>query len=391
MFSCTPVFYENYNATEKVIVNRGGTSSSKTYSIDQVLFLRAIEQPNQVITVTGESIPNLKKGAYRDAENILATTSYLNNFISFWNRSDRIIYFKNGSLIEFVSNLTEQSAKNGKRDYLFANEANGISWAIFFQMAIRTRKQIYIDYNPSAPFWADEMLVGTSPDSNDLNATVRLIISDHRHNTFLTEDEHAKIEGIKDPELFDVYARGRMGNVTGIIFPNWKRIPNDEFDNIVDGEPFFGGLDFGYTNDPTTGVKVWRIANKVYIEELFYQSGNIHPNNIKQHFERAGFTKDIPVYCDNDPDMGNQLRHEGGANWIPARKGQGSVLAGIEKLKEYEVFYRASSVNLSDELTKYMWIKDKETGKSTNTPCAGFDHCIDACRYAVYTHYYRAR
>ena len=127
-FQCTDVFYANYLARDyDIVINQGGTSSSKTYSIMQLLFLKAITERNVVITVTGESIPNLKKGAYRDAESILGRSNVLQHYIRFWNKTDRIIYFKNGSLIEFVSNLTEQSAKNGKRQYLFVNEANGIT------------------------------------------------------------------------------------------------------------------------------------------------------------------------------------------------------------------------------------------------------------------------
>ena len=194
----TDVFHENFKSTEKILINAGGTSSSKTYSICQLLLLKACSEPNSVITITGESIPNLKKGAYRDTENIVFNTKGLNEYIDSWNKSDRIIYFKNGSLIEFVSNLDEQSAKNGKRDYLFVNEANGIAYSIFFQLAIRTRKQIYIDYNPSAPFWTHDKLIGTSAESNDLSASVKLIISDHRHNNFLTAEDHYKIENIKD-------------------------------------------------------------------------------------------------------------------------------------------------------------------------------------------------
>ena len=158
MFETSPVFEANFNSKAKINVNQGGTSSSKTYSLMQLLFYKAVYEPRAVITITGESIPNLKKGAYRDTETIYTRSKYLQSQISFWNKSDRIIYFKNGSLIEFVSNLNEQSAKNGKRDYLFCNEANGISWLIFFQLAIRTRKTIYIDYNPTAPFWQMKLL-----------------------------------------------------------------------------------------------------------------------------------------------------------------------------------------------------------------------------------------
>ena len=134
MFSCTPVFHTNYNSTAKTIVNQGGTASSKTYSIIQLLYLKAITEKGVIITVVGESIPNLKKGAYRDAETLYNTTQQLRQYISFWNKTDRVIYFKNGSIIEFTSYEDQQSAKNGKRDYLFVNEANGVDYLIYWQL-----------------------------------------------------------------------------------------------------------------------------------------------------------------------------------------------------------------------------------------------------------------
>lgn len=384
LFECTVVFKDNYESQAKVIVNQGGTSSSKTYSIMQTLILRAIYNAGLVITVTGESIPNLKKGAYRDTETIYARSSYMNKQVTAWNRTDRIIYFKSGSIIEFVSNLDEQSAKNGKRDLLFCNEGQGISWLIFFQLAIRTRGQIFIDYNPTVPFWVHDKLIGTSPETNDLTAVVQLIISDHRHNTFLSDDDHRKIEGIKDKELWRVYARGLTGNLTGLIFPDWKEIPDKDYP--WDTEKF-GGLDFGYTNDPTAGVRIARVGESIYLHELCYTPG-LAPIEMKQIFTAEGFTEEENIYCEHDPDNIRQLRLLG-IRAIAARKGQGSVNSGIIKLKEYKVFYTASSKNLAEERKRYMWDIDKDTGKPINTPVDAWNHCLDAARYGVYSHFYR--
>jgi phage terminase large subunit len=383
MFSCTPVFHANYSSGAKIVINQGGTSSSKTYSLAQLLFYKAITEARTVITITGESIPNLKKGAYRDAETIYSNTPELKQYTSSWNKTDRIIYFKNGSLIEFVSNLDEQSAKNGKRDYLFVNEANGISWPIFFQLAIRTRKQIYLDYNPSAPFWVHDNLVGTDPSSNDLSATVQLIISDHRHNCFLSADEHRKIEGIKDPELFKVYARGKTGNLTGIIFPDWRKIPDADYPWDA---PKIGGQDWGYTNDPSAGVRIARVGESVFLHELCYTPG-ISPIELKQLYFGNGFTASDPVYCDHDPDMIAACRRLGMLA-LPARKGIGSVNAGIMKLKEFNVYYTASSTNIDNERKRYIWINDPDTGRPTNRPIDMWNHTIDASRVGVYTHYF---
>lgn len=376
MFDTSPVFQAAFNSNEKIVIMQGGTSSGKTYAIIQLLYYRAVYNPKTIITVTGESIPNLKKGAYRDAETILSRSPYLQSQIESWNKSDRIIYFKNGSLIEFVSNLTEQSAKNGKRDYLFCNEAQGISWSIFFQLAIRTRKQIFLDYNPTAPFWAHDKLVGTLPATNELSATVKLFISDHRHNPFLSEEEHAKIEGIKDPQLHRVYARGFTGNLLGLIFPDWQIIPDEQFPKDA---PFFGGLDFGYTNDPTAGVKIARVGESIFIHELCYTPG-IAPMQMKQIFLANGFNDNIPIYCEHDPDNVGQLRRLG-IMALPARKGAGSINAGIIKLKEYKVFYTASSTNLDFERKRYVWKVDPVSGKSTNEPIDMYNHCFsgDTC------------
>lgn len=384
LFDCTVVFADNYASKAKVIINQGGTSSSKTYSIMQRLIMYAIYMPGQVITVTGESIPNLKKGAYRDTETIYSRSPFMAANVSAWNRTDRILHFKSGSIIEFVSNLDEQSAKNGKRDILFCNEGQGVSWLIFFQLAIRTRGQIFIDYNPTAPFWVHDKLIGTSPDTNDLTATVQLIISDHRHNNFLTDDEHTKIEGIKDKELWRVYARGLTGNLTGLIFPDWKEIPDKDFPW---NQPKFGGLDFGYTNDPTAGVRIARVGESIFLHELCYTPG-IAPIEMKQIFTANGFEEEDPIYCEHDPDNIRQLR---GLELlaIAARKGQGSVNAGIIKLKEYSVFYTASSKNLAEERKRYMWLVDPDNGKPTNTPVDAWNHLLDACRYGVYSHFYR--
>lgn len=380
MFQTTCVFQAIRDSSAKVLILQGGTGSSKTVSAMQDNIVYAIYNPGKVITITGESIPNLRKGVYRDTEWLYSISSFFRDQVEFWNKSDRIIYFKNGSLIEFISNQTEQGAKAGKRDRLFMDECNGVAWPIFFQMAIRTRDKVIIAYNPSAPFWAHEKLIGTSPESNDLSATVQLIISDHRHNTFLSEDEHRKIEGIRDKDLWRVYARGMTGNLTGLIFPDWQMISNDKFPK---DQPFNGGLDFGYTNDPTAGVKRVKVGDSIFFDELCYTPG-LAPIEIKQIFQAEGFKESNIIYCDHDPDMVNSLRRAG-LQAINAKKGQGSINAGILHLKQFKVYYTERSHNLHMEKTKYMWKKDPSTGKSINSPIDDFCHLIDACRYSEYS------
>jgi len=389
MFECSQVYYANQQSTADIAINQGGTDSGKTYAIIQLFYtlasqyIRTIDQPDMLLTVVGATVPNLKKGAYRIAENIYHSNPTLQSYILSWNKSDRIIVFKSGAIIEFVSAIDEQDAKQGKRQYCFFNEANKIPWMIFWQMAKRTRIRTFVDYNPTAPFWAHEKLIGTTPETNDLGATVQLIISDHRHNRFLSEADHRKTEGIKDPELWRVYARGLTGNISGLIHPNWQMIPDNQFPKDT---PFFGGLDFGYTNDPTAAVKIAKVANSIFVHELCYTPA-IAPIEMKQIFDVNGFNGET-IYCDHDPDQVAQLRRLG-LRTVLSRKGQGSVNAGIIKLNEYNVFYTASSKNIHMEKSKYMWEIDEDTGKPTNTPVDGFDHLMNAIRYGVYSQFYR--
>lgn len=371
MFDCTPVFYENYKCTDKVIINQGGTSSSKTYSIMQLLFYRAIEHPRIIITVAGESIPNLKKGAYRDAETIYYNSEYLKHYVEFWNKTDRIIYFTNGSIIEFASYESEQSAKNGKRDYLFINEANGIPYQIYWQLAIRTRKQIFLDYNPTSEFWVHEKLIGTKG--------ARLIISDHRHNPFLSPEDHQRIEDIKDEdiELWRVYARGLTGKIEGVIFRNWSIV-----NHIPEDARFIAyGLDFGFTNDPTGILEVYEQSGELWVNELVYET-RLTNMDICEKFKEFGVNNRAEIIADSaEPKSIHEIYAEGW-NIVPASKGPDSVKAGIDVLKRYKINVTANSQNLKKELYSYVWKKDK-LGKMLNQPIDKFNHLIDPLRYVA--------
>lgn len=386
-FSAGPVYEVNAASKADLVVNQGGTDSGKTYAIQQLLFMHAIStiapKSDPVITIVGESVPNLKKGAYRIAKTIYNANPGLKSYIKTWNETDRTIHFKTGWIMEFQSYTDEQAAKQGKRQYLFINEANGIKYNIFWQLAKRTRIKTYLDYNPSAPFWAHEKLIGTDRKNNDLSVDVELIISDHRHNPFLSDRDHERTELIKDPNLWKVYARGLTGNLSGLVYPTWVRIPDIEYPNI----DIFGGLDFGYTNDPTAGVKISMSGNNAFLHELCYSPG-MSPYEIHTTFRVNGFTHDTEVFCDHDRDIIRDLRKEGTLA-LPARKGPNSIKPGIAKVNEFKVFYTASSTNLHTERTKYMYIMDPDTGKPTNVPVDGFNHLMDASRYGIYTKYYR--
>jgi phage terminase large subunit len=366
----TAVFRHNYNTTAHTVVNQGGTSSGKTYSILQVLFALAAGETS-VITVVGQDIPNLKAGALRDAVKIHKTSKVLMRNIKNYNKTERVFEFNNGSVIEFKSYADAQDAKSGKRDYLFLNEANGIKWDVYTELALRTRKRIYIDYNPNSEFWVHENLIGTPG--------VQLIISDHRHNPFAEESIRKKVEALKDVdiELWKVYARGLTGKITGLVFNNWyicEAIPDD-------AKLLAAGLDFGFTNDETGCLLVYRQNGELWVEEMFYQTG-LTNTDVGKKLKEAGISKNTEIIADSsEPKSIEELQRLG---WYitGAKKGADSVSNSIDILKRYKINVTRASVNLRKELGKYKW-KVNRAGKTTNQPIDACNHLIDPLRYVA--------
>ena len=372
--SVSPLFRANEKATERTIVNQGGTSSGKTYSIMQLLFIIGTMNKGSVITVVGQDVPNLKKGAYRDAKNIWEGCKGLQYWWPYINEGERIFKCKNGSLIEFTSYKDAQDAKNGKRDYLFANEANGISYEIYWQLAIRTRKQVFIDYNPSARFWAHDKVIG--------GKDVKLIISDHRKNHFLSDEEHARIEDITDPELKKVYARGLTGKLEGVIFTDW-----DIVDALPPREEWKGdwyGLDFGFTNDPSALEHVIEAHGDLWIDELIYSTGLTNPM-IAERAKREGIDHEDEIVADcAEPKSIRELCGQG--LWVsPSPKGADSIVSGLDILKRYRLHLTRRSLGIIDNVRSYSWAKDRD-GNRINKPEDRNNHGIDAIRYVALKH-----
>ena len=370
MISTSALYRQNFKSTKDIVVNQGGTSSGKTYAILQVLFAKAISE-TCIITVVGQDIPNLKVGALRDAIDIHNGDDAIKQQVVFYNRSDRVFSFMNGSIMEFNSYDNDQDAKSGKRDYLFVNEANGIQYNIYEQLSLRTRKQVYIDYNPDTSFWVHDKII---PLPN-----TELIISDHRHNPFLSEKIRDKIEGLKskDLDLWKVYARGITGRIEGLIFKKWYILKEDFSNKNLIGY----GIDFGFTNDPTTLIEVRMQDGELYVKELIYETG-LTNQDISSKMEALGVSKSALIVADSaEPKSIEELRR---LRWTidGVKKGKDSVMFGINLLKGYAINVHASSVNLIKELEQYKW-KVNKNGDSFNVPIDEYNHAIDALRYLI--------
>lgn len=365
-----PLFRANIEGDERVRVNQGGTSSGKTYTLMQVLFYLALIEPGSVITVVGQDFPNLRVGALRDARTIRSGSDWLCGMFTI-NESAHFISCRNGSMIEFNSYQTEQDAKSGKRDYLFINECNGVPYGIYWQLQMRTRKMVFMDYNPSERFWVHDEVIGRKG--------VKLIISDHRGNPFLSDEEHERIEGISDPELWKVYARGLTGKIEGLVLRNWDIV--DSMPPLEERKMTAFGLDFGFTNDPSALEEVCLAHGDLWVDERIYETGLTNPM-IAQKARNQGISRRDCIIADcAEPKSIAEIKAEG--MWIvPSPKGSDSIVVGLDILRRYKIHFTRRSKGIIANAKAYKWKKDRD-GKRTNDPEDKNNHGIDAIRYVA--------
>ena len=371
VFEVSDLFMANKEAEERTVVNQGGTSSGKTYSIMQLLFEMAMNEPDLVVTIVGQDIPNLKKGAYRDAKTILNRSPILQAWFPYLNESDRVIRCINGSVLEFTSFKDEQDAKSGKRDVLFINECDGIVYGIYWQLDMRTRRKVFLDYNPSARFWVHDSVIGRD--------NVKLIISDHRCNPFLSKEEHEKIENIEDYELWKVYARGKTGKLKGLIFPEFRIV--DRVPEALDCKGNWYGLDFGFSNDPSALENLRLAHGELWIDELLFEAGYDNPM-IAKIMKSNGITKRDVVIADCAEPKSIAEINSFGFRVEPSSKGADSVNNGLQILQRYKINVTRRSTGIIQEMKRYKWKVDKN-GVMLNVPIDVWNHGIDAIRYVA--------
>jgi len=386
------VFYNTLDAYEdgmKYVVNQGGTSSSKTFNTLITLIIAAIKKPNEAITVTGRSIPFLKRGVMLDMKNILTHDRYkgLNKEIASFNKSERTYHFKNGSFIEFPIFPTEGDARGGKRNVLFLNEADSIPYEIAQQLIIRTEGAVFIDYNPSAPFWVHDKIIPRSD--------CKLIISDHRGNHFLTQEKHDEIENHPDDDWWRVYARGATGNITGLCFPNWKVIHGDEWRKEV--TEIIWGCDFGFTSSKTAIVKINILSKtEVVIEEVFYKPES-DDAMIHEVMTSWGYNSEPAFFDHNTTDKGGKpeqyvslLRHRGMNALLAFKAGKSQQ---IQKIRGVQVWYTPASTNIAAERSRYrfkmFYDANGDQHPTNQIDDSSPNHLMDAIQYGIYTHFNR--
>lgn len=368
MYTITTATKRVASLTKRIRAVQGGTSASKTISILQVLIDKAQRDKTPKITsIVSESLPHLKKGAMRDFLSIMMAHGYFNE--SRWNKTDCIYVFESGSIIEFFGADQPGKVRGPRRDRLFMNEVNNLAFETFEQLEVRTREEIYLDWNPSVEFWFYTDVLGHRDD-------VEHIILTYKDNEALEPSIVASIEQRKDrPGWWQVFGLGQLGEVDGKIYSGW---------NIIDEVPHEAklvrfGLDFGYSNDPSAIVALYEYNGGFIVDELLYQKGmqNSQIAAVLQNQEQ-----NVLVVADSaEPKSIDDIAGYGIAI-MPTVKGRDSVKRGIDIVQDQRMSVTKRSVNVIKEYRNYLWEIDKN-GKVLNVPEHTYSHSMDAIRYAI--------
>ena len=357
------------NSDKRIIIEQGGTRSGKTYNILMwIIFDYCAKNKGKVITICRKTYPSLRATAMRDFFEILKSNDLYDE--SLHNKSSSEFKFK-GNTIEFISLDKPTKIRGRKRDLLYINEANEITFEDWQQLIFRTTGRIIIDYNPSDEF---HFIYDKIKPRDDVD----FFVTTYKNNPFLSEDIISEIERLKDidPNYWKVYGLGEVGASQSIIF----RV-NDCVD-IPETATFLSyGMDFGFTNDPTTLVEVWKQGDDLFLKELLFKTG-LTNRDIDNHLRLLGVERK-EIFADSAEPKSIEELYRMGWNIKPATKGQGSINIGIDMMKRYKIHITRDSLNMIKEFKNYKWAEDKN-GVVQNTPVDMFNHTIDAVRYALY-------
>jgi len=369
----TRIFEENAQAwlgNKRRVLNEGGTASSKTWSVLQLLLLIAQNTKSPLlISVVSESLPHLKRGAIRDFFRILGESQDNNPR---YNKTEQTYRVSENGIVEFFGADEADKVRGPRRDILFINEGNNVPWDTARGLDIRTSKFTLVDWNPVSEFWAHTNWIG-QPE----NAYV--------HSTYLDaldvipEEVVANIESNKDkdPNWWNIYGLGLIGKVEGLVYPLFTQV-----DSLPAQGNIVYGLDFGFSGDPATLTKSAIFPDEIYSQELFYERGLTNQDIAALMVELGVAKHSDEIWADSAEPKSIEEIYQQGFNIKGASKGPGSVEYGHQKVRQYKQYWTKDSLNCIKEQRNFRYMPDKN-GKLTEKTTHIYSHGMDSRRYAV--------
>lgn len=362
---------------KRIRVIRGGQGAGKTFAILMLIVNSCSSNENREWIIASEELTKMRDSVIKDFLTVIKDYGIFK--AERWNKSDFTYTFKNGSQIKFRP-MDKDDAGKGVRTYgVYFNEVNKITFEAYNQYASRA-KIVIADYNPDAPFFIDDEVIPRE-DCEFLQLT-------YKDNEHLDEVEKSEIGlyhkkgynadgSIKNSywaNKWQVYGLGNVGALTGAVFSNWEIIE----DVPKEARLRSGGLDFGYTNDPTATVAVYEYDGYIILDEVMYET---EMDNAKIASKiKASALKSVVTYCDSaEPKSIADLKRMQ-MKAVGVDKGADSVKFGIDLMQRRKYKVTQRSANIIHNLRNYVWETDRN-GKPTNKPVDKHNHSIDAIRY----------
>lgn len=366
----TTVHYEHLEESDKrITVEQGGTRSAKTYNILIWFIIRLLNEQGKTWTVVRKTLPSVKKSVFRDFTEILESMELFDP--GCLNKTE-MTYNLRGNEVQFIGVDQAQKIRGTKRNYLFINEANELTYEEFHQLIIRTTQKAVLDYNPSDEYhWIYDRVIPR--DDADFYQTT------YRDNPYLEDVLVKEIEHLKnvDDNYWRVYGLGERGFSKATIFNKWHLI--DDIDDCPGKETVYG-CDLGF-NDPTAIIEIKQYDRNVYLNERLYKS-YLTVADIIRELKGIIHKPMAEIWVDNSrPEVIEEMKRAG-LNAKPSIKGKNSVKDGIDYLKQKVLYVTKGSINLLKEMKMYKWKEDGE-GRVLDEPVDLFNHAIDATRYGV--------
>jgi phage terminase large subunit len=368
MFKRTTSINKILSLNGRIKIIQGGTSAGKTFGILPILIDKCAKENGLEVSVVAETIPHLRRGALKDFLKIMRWTNRY--FDDRFNKTLLRYDFANGSSIEFFSADDASKLRGARRDILYINECNNVTFEAYNELSIRTKKEVYLDFNPANEFWVHKELKD-EPDTD-------FIILTYKDNEALDESIVSQIEKNRDKAAtssywanwWRVYGLGEVGSLEGVVFTNWK-----EIDTIPNEAKLIGiGLDFGYTNDPTAAIEIYNYNGTRIVNELVYRTGMVNSDIAKI------LPSGVIIYADSsEPKSIEEIRRQG-KTIKGVTKGADSINYGIDVMQRQDYLVTKQSTNLIKELRSYCWDTDKQ-GQRMRRPIDHYNHAIDALRY----------
>jgi phage terminase large subunit len=405
----TRTFMRLANTKKRLVLSRGGSSSSKTYSKVQMLtkWLRTGELrrdewiPQGVATIAREHATQLNKSVLRDFKNICRdewlwfSQFHSGNWVFKENKTERTYEYE-GRILEFIWMDDPEKAKGPRREILYLNEANNIDYGVFKQLMMRTKVVCFCDWNPDD----EDVWLNTEIEQKraTLKGDVDLIVSTFRDNAYLEEEIVQELLSLKDtdPELWNIYWNWGYWKIEWVIFEQW--VHWDTIDEIPkEAEEIWVGMDFWFSNDPTACIKWYKYdKNTIILDEVFwetnlvntYEDDSMMQSSIQGHFEMNWIWVYEDIFADSSEPKSIEEISQKGYNIVWVKKGPGSVVSWIKLMKRYKILVTKRSLNLIKEFKKYIWKTDKywkivKDREGRPVPLDKFNHWMDASRYLI--------